>query len=393
MTRRLYYDNSYLREFRASLEPTLEDPARVVLNQTAFYPTSGGQPFDTGTIGPAKVVDVIADDEEERIVHVLDQALARGEYDCVVDWGRRFDHMQQHTGQHLLSAMLIELLGMPTVSFHLGAQTSTIDIESAALSAEQVLEAEKRANEAVFENRPVTVSYHDTGEDIGLRKASGREGVIRVVSIDGLDRSACGGTHVRSTAEIGPLLIRKLDKIRGNVRIEFVCGMRAVRRARADYDGLSQVARTFTSSIEEAPALVAAQAERLAEADKSRRKLSAELAQIRGRELHKATPANGKGLKLHVRRVSNGPVEEDVRVEAQAFTACGGAGYVVLCENPPSVMLAVSPDAPLKAGPALKPLLEKNGGRGGGSPLFAQGSLPTRAALDEVERELLALLS
>ena len=230
MTERLYYDDCYLREFQARVVDTTDNGTRVYLDRTAFYPTSGGQPFDLGTLGGAAVRDVI--DEEDRIAHVLDAPVAVGDVAARVDWDRRFDHMQQHTGQHLLSAVLIELFNIPTVSFHMGALTSTIEVAAAQIEPSRLERAEERCAEIVAAARPVTVSYEDSSSDLGLRKASARTGTLRIISIDGLDRSACGGTHVRSTAEIGPLLLRKLETLRGNVRIEFVCGLRAIQRAR-----------------------------------------------------------------------------------------------------------------------------------------------------------------
>ena len=222
MTERLYYDDSYLRRFHATVE-TGADLSRVYLDRTAFYPASGGQPFDTGLIGPARVVEVV--DEEDRVAHLLDRPLEPGWYPCEIDWPRRFDHMQQHTGQHLLSAVLSDAFGLPTVSFHLGAEASTIDVEAPPqFDPARLVEAESRANALIFENRRVSVSYHDGREDnLRLRKPSEREGIIRVVTIEDLDRSACGGTHVAATGEAGPILIRKLDRIRGNLRIEFLC--------------------------------------------------------------------------------------------------------------------------------------------------------------------------
>lgn len=384
---RLYYDDSYLRRFQATAEAGA-DPQRIYLDRTAFYPTSGGQPFDKGTINGVAVVDVI--DEDDRIAHITASALAPGAlYDCEVDWLRRFDHMQQHTGQHLLSAVLADAFRLPTVSFHLGDGSATIDIEAADFSPKRLLEAESRVNAAVFENRAVTVSYHDSREPIGLRKPSDREGVIRVVTIEGLDRSACGGTHVASTAEIGPLFIRGLDKVRGNVRIEFLCGHRAIARAQADYAALSTMARRFSAPIDETPALAASQAERLAEAEKLARKLAGELAAARGRELHAATAVNAGGLRLHVRQLAKGPIADEVRQEAQAFVAAGGqAIFAALCSDPASILLCASPEAPVKAGAALKPVLEKYGGRGGGNAAMAQGSVPTAEALREVWNEL-----
>ncbi len=194
-----------------------------------------------------------------------------------IDLSLRFDHMQQHTGQHLLSAVLLEMFDAPTVSFHLGAESSTIDV-TGTLEAPQLRDAERRANQIVFENRPVIISFQHSSEDLGLRKPTEREGEVRIISIQDLDRSACGGTHVRATGEIGPILLRKLDRIRGNLRIEFLCGGRAIARARADFDALSEIARIFSAPLDDAPAMVEAQREKLQESDRARRRLATELA-------------------------------------------------------------------------------------------------------------------
>lgn len=386
MTARVYYDDSYLSRFRAQVIES--QGAAVYLDRSAFYPSSGGQPFDSGTIGGIAVLDVV--DEDGRIRHDLATALPPGEYDCQVDWNRRFDHMQQHTGQHLLSAVLVDRFGFQTASFHLGQDSSTIDIEAANLSPEQVAEAETAANAVIFENRAVTVSYHDASSpEIGLRKATGRSGTIRVVTIADLDRSACGGTHVRATGEIGFLQVRRLDRIRGLVRVEFVCGWRAVKRARADFDGLSRVARVYSAALDDSPALVEAQRERLAEADKAYRKLSLEVAQFRGRQMYESTAPLGNGVRLHARRLPAGLTDE-VRAEAQAFTAGPAAVFVATSESPAAILLAMS--AGQQAGATLKPLLAKWGGRGGGNPQLAQGSLPSAEALTCLEADLLALL-
>ena len=308
MTDRLYYHDSYLTEFRARVVDASPDRQRVYLDRTAFYPTSGGQPFDTGELGGVKVLEVA--DEGDRIVHVLGGALAEGaEVAGRIDRDRRFDHMQQHTGQHLLSAVLIELFDAPTVSFHLGADACTIDV-ARGLTPEQLREAERRANQIVFENRPVTVSFQDSAEDLALRKPTEREGTVRIISIDNLDRSACGGTHVRATGEIGPILIRKLDRIRGNLRIEFLCGGRAVARARADFEALSEIARVFSSPLDDAPGLVAAQREKLQESERVRQKLATELAQASGRALYAEAVAGPDGMRRAIRR--GGVVERGI---------------------------------------------------------------------------------
>jgi len=366
VTDRLYYHDSYLTEFRARVIESSPDLRRVYLDRTAFYPTSGGQPFDIGTLGGARVSDVI--DEDDRVAHVLDSPLAETEISGVIDWQRRFDHMQQHTGQHLLSAVLIDLFDAPTVSFHLGAESSNIEVSS-LLEPEQIQKAEQRANQVVYENRPVDVSFRDSSDDLGLRKPTDREGTIRIVSIKNLDRSACGGTHVRATGEIGSLLIRKQEKIRGNLRIEFLCGMRAVKRARADFEALSAIGRSFSATLDETPALVAAQLEKFQESDRARRRLSTELAQARGRELYAQTAPGADGIRRVRQRVDG--LSDDVRAEAQSFTAGEKSVFVALAANPPSVLLATSKDSGINA----KEALIKSGGRGGGTATMAQGRL------------------
>ncbi len=366
MTDRLYYHDSYLTEFRARVIESSPDLRRIYLDRTAFYPTSGGQPFDIGTLGGVPVNEVV--DEDTRVAHVLDAPLHDTEISGAIDWRRRFDHMQQHTGQHLLSAVLIDLFDAPTVSFHLGAESSNIEV-SRLLEPEQIRKAEQRANQVVYENRTVQVSFRDAAEDLALRKPTDREGVIRIVSIHDLDRSACGGTHVRSTGEIGSLLIRRQEKIRGNLRIEFLCGMRAVRRARADFEALSAIGRSFSATLDETPALVAAQLEKFQESDRIRRRLSTELAQARGRELYGQTAPGPDGIRRVRRHVDS--LSEDVRTEAQSFTAGEKSVFLALAENPPSVLLAASKDSGINA----KETLAKAGGRGGGSPTMAQGRL------------------
>ena len=205
MTQRLYYDDSYLTAFEATVLGH-GDGGRLYLDRSAFYPTSGGQQFDVGWLRAAdapagdaaaqlSVVDVV--DEGERVAHVLAEADARRLADgarvvAQLDWARRFDHMQQHTGQHLLSAVFQELLGLGTLSVHFGADSSTLDLDAGSLAPEQVQAAEERVNALIFENRPVTAGVEEAAE--GLRKQSTRSGPLRIVSIAELDRSACGGT-------------------------------------------------------------------------------------------------------------------------------------------------------------------------------------------------------
>ena len=232
MTRRLYFEDVDLREFDARIQERLIHEGRpaVVLDQTAFYPESGGQPADRGRLGEAEVLHVFEDGE--RIVHVLDRGPAgSGEVKGVLDWGRRFDHMQQHSGQHVLSQCFVELLGGETKSFHLGEQSTTLEIGLSAAVEMDLERVELRANEVVFEDREIK-TYFVPAEKIGtvpLRRPPKKEGMIRVVEVSGFDFSACGGTHCRRTGEIGLIKIVRWDKIRNNLRFEFLCGWRAWR--------------------------------------------------------------------------------------------------------------------------------------------------------------------
>ena len=374
MTGRLYYDDSYLTEFRATVLDSDEGRCRVVLGETAFYPSSGGQPFDLGFINGIAVNDVV--ETGDRIVHVLASPLVEEAADCRIDWVRRFDHMQQHTGQHLLSAVILDLFEIPTVAFHMGADSSTIEVRAPSFDLDRIRAAGQLANEIVFENRPVTVSYADASEANRLRKASERPGVLRIVEIEGLDRSACGGTHVRRTGEIGPIAIRKTEKLRGNSRLEFLCGSRAVRHARADYEHLSAVAHVFSSTLEDAAAMAASAMARLQESEKASQKMAAELAQARGWQLYQDAVPDADGLRRCWKRLQSGSLGEDIRWEAQSFVARSKAVYLATSENPAAVLLAVSADSGFAAAEWLKARLALAGGKGGGNVQMAQGSLP-----------------
>jgi alanyl-tRNA synthetase len=380
MTERLYYTDSYLREFQARVVGRSDDGRTVYLDRTLFYPASGGQPFDAGSIAGVAVVAVV--DEEERIAHHLAAPLAAdGEVAGEIDWARRFDHMQQHSGQHLLSAVFEELFGLHTVSFHLGAESATIDLEGGPVDGRTVIEAEQRANQVVAENRAMDVRFEDASTAQGLRKPSERAGTLRIVSIDGLDRSACGGTHVRTTGEIGPILLRRTEKIRQSVRVEFVCGGRAVRRARADFEALSRIAQLFSAPLDEVAPMVAAQLETAKAGERVRRKLELELAAYQGKQLYTTTEAGPGGVRRAVQRLDRGNLE-DLRAVAQNFTAQAKSVYVATLKDPPSVLLASSADSGVDAGKVLKTALTEAGGRGGGNARIAQGSVPDATLLD-----------
>lgn len=385
-TARLYWDDSYLTEFEARVVERDASGLRLYLDRTAFYPESGGQPCDTGWINGVAVREVV--EEGERIAHLLEAPVTDERVRGRICWERRFDHMQQHSGQHLLSAILLDLFGAPTVGFHLGAEVSTIDLGAPSLGREQIVRAEERANELVFRNLPIHAHWEDSGEASDLRRAVEREGPIRIVTIEGVDRAACGGTHVRTTGEIGPILIRKLDRAHKGVRLEFVCGLRAIRRARSDFETLAAIARTLSTGLDRAADHVAAQARALEESEKARRKLALELAVRNGRELYEAAEAGAQGVRCLVRRLERGKADEELRALAQGFTERPGAALLAVFEESCSLLLALSEDSEWDAGQLVKQALGAVGGRGGGSARMAQGSAPDRAALEQALAQL-----
>ena len=381
MTERLYYHDCYLREFKAKVVDSSDGGRRVYLDRTAFYPTSGGQPFDLGTLAGVVVREVI--DEDDRIGHLLEAPLgAATEAEGVIDWSRRYDHMQQHTGQHLLSAVLEELFQIRTVSFHLGSEVSTIDVEAPALTAGQLERVEDRCAQIIAEARPVQITFEDAASDLELRKASTRTGTLRIVSIDNLDRSACGGTHVRTAAEIGSILTGKLEKIRGITRVEFVCGKRALRRAQADNRLVASIGRALSVPPEQTPQLLAALIEKNKSLEKTGQRLATELARREGQDLYAATAPGADGVRITTQR---GLIDDAMRARAQAFVAGQKSVFLAVCDQPPSLLLAASADSGIHAGDRIKAAVTVSGGRGGGNQQLAQGSVPDAAALAQAE--------
>jgi alanyl-tRNA synthetase len=382
VTQRLYYLDSHLRNFEASVVEQAEEGRRVYLDRTAFYPTSGGQLHDTGWLEGIEVADVV--DEGERVAHVLSKPLTsgptvRGE----LNWPRRLENMQQHTGQHLLSAVLADLWDYPTTSVHLGELTSTLDLDTPQLTSEQVAEAEERANEVIAEDRPVTVAFEDASSATGLRKPSSRSGAIRIVSIEGLDRSACGGTHVTATGAIGAILVRKVERVRKGVRLEFLCGLRAIKRSRLEFNVLSNVAAELSSSLEELPRVVANQRAEVKALSASKRELEADLSRYRAQELYASAQPDPAGIRRATVRLAEGGLDE-LRGLALAFAGFPRAVFIGATDAPPSVLLSAAPDSGIDAASVLKETVSIAGGRGGGSSTMAQGVLPGKAQLDHV---------
>ena len=384
-TRRLYYDNSFARDFSAqvlSCEPVVHQATtawEVLLDATALYPTSGGQPYDLGKLGEANVLEVR--DEGDEIVHIVDRQVDLGAVHGCVDWARRFDHMQQHTGQHLLSAMFQERFGRPTVSFHLGNEMSTIDLRGDEPS-EAILEgAERAANQVIFDDRPVTVRYGTAEQfaEMGVRKEVDRQGILRAIEIEGADLQPCGGTHVKHTAQIGMMLVRRCTKMRQDWRIEFVCGGRAERIARNDFLLLRRAAEQLGCATDEVPeAAGRAVSERDARFKEYRGALQ-RLAEAEATLALQATPVGPDGLRVIARAF-----QEDAQAEYLGHFASQLAKSdktIALLSRTPCghLFFAQHPSAGQDMNALLKQVLQQLGGKGGGTRDFARGRLSEAA--------------
>ncbi len=384
MTERLYYTDPYVREFDAQvLDVSAHDgrPA-AVLDRTAFYPTSGGQPFDTGRLGGAAVVDVV-DRDDGAVVHVLDVPVAAGPIHGQIDWPRRFEHMQQHTGQHVLSAAFDRLFDVRTESFHLGSASSTIDL-ARTVSAVEMAAAEDEANRIVWEDRPVGIRFADAEEaaKLPLRKEPARTGRLRLVDVEGFDISACGGTHVARTGAIGTIAIAGSERFRGGTRVEFLCGVRTLQGYRALRDAVASSIRLLSVH----PGELAAGIERLQTDAKDARRLLKDL-QVRLAAFEGAALAE-RAEPLGAHRVAVGALEgwdaNGLRTIAAAVTARSGHAVALFSAPPPSaVVIARAPDGSVDCAAVLKALTARFGGKGGGRPDLAQGG-GLQGALDEM---------
>ncbi len=382
-TERLYYHDSMLLSFDARVVRSEEN--RVVLDRSAFYPTSGGQPYDTGTLGAARVLNVEENDDGE-VIHFLDRPVAESEVHGEIDAVRRFDHMQQHTGQHLLSAVFAELFQFPTVSFHLGEETCTIDLSVPKLT-DEVLRAEQHSNTLIVENLAVRISYRDKHEvtTLALRKETKREGEIRLIEIAGLDLCACGGTHVRATGEIGAILLRKVEKVKQGMRVEFVCGHRAVRWARRDFTALTQVSHLYSAKPYDLPALLARKIEEAKTAERERQRIQEALGAYEAKEMYEQATVGLDGLRVVERTFDTGDPNY-LRFLAGQIAGQPAARAIFALRQPPTLIVAQSKGLP--GAPDLGALVKQLGLRGGGTKDFAQGGAAT---WDALEQALMAL--
>ena len=378
MTARIYYTDPYCRRFDAVVTDALSREGRpaVVLDRTAFYPSSGGQPFDTGRLGDAAVLDVV--DDDHGVVHVLSAPLVEGAtVSGEIDWARRFDHMQQHTGQHLLSASFDRLFENPTVGFHMGADSSTIDLARDA-SRRDLDRAEDEANRVVWEDREVSIRFVDpasrdrAGTLLQLRKESTRTGVLRLIEVAGFDLSACGGTHVARTGAVGLIAIAATEKLRGGTRVTFACGARALGALRTLRESVAGSVRALSVLPAQLPAAI-------------------DRMQTEARDLRRIVARAQQSAAIHeaARLAREAPEVAGVRIVAAALDGWDAAGLKTIAaaiagvtpavavlfssSAPHHVVVARSPEVSIAAHDVLRTLLERFGGRGGGKPDFAQG--------------------
>jgi alanyl-tRNA synthetase len=374
VTERLYYTEPYTTEFDAQvLRVDRHEGRRVaVLDRTAFYPTSGGQPFDTGRLGGAGVLEVL-DAEDGTVLHVIDAEIAVGPVHGRIDWERRFDHMQQHTGQHVLSAAFDRLPGARTESFHLGAESSTIDL-GREVTPPEIERAEQEANRIVWEDRPVSIRFVDAAEaaKLPLRKEPARGGTLRLIDVQEFDISACGGTHVARTGAIGTIAVHSWERVRGGTRIEFLCGSRALAGYRRLRDTVAASVRLVSVLPSELPAGI----DRLqAEARESKRRikdLQTRLAAFEGSAL--ADRAVARGALRVATAALEGWDPNGLKTIASAIVERPGHVAVLLgTPGPYAIVIARAADVAVDCSVILKRLTGEFGGKGGGRPELAQG--------------------
>ena len=373
MTNRLYYTDASCTEFDATVVRAFEHEGRpaVTLDRTAFYPTSGGQPFDLGALGSTTVVDVVDDDA---IVHVLAAPLEQGTHvHGTINRHRRFDHMQQHTGQHVLSAAFDHLFENRTVSFHMGAEICTIDL-ARELLAGQLEQAVAEANRIVFDDRPVSVRFVSEEEArlLPLRKEPVRTGPLRLVEVSDFDLSACGGTHVSRTGAIGLIVALGAERLRGGSRVTFVCGGRALEAFEVYRKAVAGVTRLLSVLPQELPAAV----ERVQVDARDLRKTMTRLQEaLAGHEASRllANAESAHGIRI-VSTALEGWDAAGLKTLAASITAQPGAvALMVSATEPRSVVVARSADVKLDAGKVMRELTAAFQGRGGGRPELAQG--------------------
>jgi alanyl-tRNA synthetase len=401
MTERLYYTDAYTTRFKAKIVERFEIDNRlaVVLDQTCFYPTSGGQPADEGHLNGTAVLDVLVREKGGAVVHVVGGEIWSDEVTGEINWERRFDHMQQHTGQHILSQAFLQLADADTIGFHLGSESVTIDLPADQLSGAQVEQAETLANQIIWENRPVSATFATPAQvaaGLPLRKPATTAGPLRLVTIDQFDLSACGGTHVSHTGEVGLIKIVKLDRRGELVRIDFRCGRRALLDYRLKNSVSNRLAAQLTTGITELEASVNRLQDELKAARRLVKQQQVNLLQLEA--THLLGKGTAQGNVTVVSHLFTSRQTADVRTLANLLIKRPGVIVLLgVLDNNVQLIFARSDDAPGDMNQLIKPALQLLGSAGGGgTAAFAQGGGPltegerVRAALTRAERLLLA---
>ena len=382
MTERLYYTDSYCTHFSAYVVEQLVWDGRpaVVLDRTAFYPTSGGQPADRGMLGGVTLLDTVVREEDGAIIHVLERPLpeTRREVEGLLDWSRRFDHMQQHTGQHILSAAFEQVLDADTIGFHLGTEVSTLDINRARLEPAAVAPVEELANQVIWENRPVSMHVVNPDElaALPLRRPPTVEGPVRIVDIAGFDVNPCGGTHVAHTGEIGLIKILRLNYRGSETRVEFLCGRRALHDYRARNEMVNRLTGMLTVGHQELDQAV----ERL---QVETRQLRQELRKVHKRLLNVEADELVETAVVHepyrvVWRVLEERDADELRALTQGVVQYTGiVALLASVGEKTHLCFARAEGVDLNVAGLLREACTQLGGKGGGQPHLAQGSAPT----------------
>ncbi|HNT02411.1 MAG: DHHA1 domain-containing protein [Clostridiaceae bacterium] len=373
-TERLYNDDPYLTEFRAEVIETLTygDKYGIVLDRTAFYPAGGGQPWDTGYLNDEKVTEVI--EKDGKLLHIVDNKLLSTEVKGSVDWARRFDFMQQHTGQHILSACFEKLLTGSTDSFHMGKDIVSIEINIDSFSIDDAERIENMANDIIYSNLPV-IARIVSGEELNslpLRKMPKVTENIRIVEVKETDYSPCGGTHVRTTGEVGMIKIKNWEKCKGGIKFAFVCGNRALK----DYGLYNSIIRALCEKLSARDSeIVEAVDKLLFDLRNTEKQLSAstqELIRIEADNTIKECPVVS-GIRLISRVLDNRSIN-DVKLLAQYLTKVPGTVALLACKNENAqVIFSRSEDVNMDMNALFKAVLPIIDGKGGGNSRTAQG--------------------
>jgi alanyl-tRNA synthetase len=394
MTRRLYYEDAAMRSFQATVVDTraAEGASLVALDATAFYPGGGGQPSDRGTLGGRAVLDVVED--AGQIWHRLEGPLdaAGGAVSGSLDWSRRFDHMQQHTGQHILSRAFVEIAKADTRSFHMGEAAVTIDVDHPGPDSTLLARVEDRANEVVWDDGAVVTHVVAMEEAVRfpLRKAPDVDGPVRVVEVGGFDWSACGGTHVGRAGQVGLVAILGTEKYKGGTRVSFVCGGRALARLRVAGSRLRDLCLEFTTGEEELPRAVARLREDRDRLDRRLKPLLADSLEREAADLMERAEQGAHGPVVAMRFSDRDPAE--IGVLASLVAARGGIALLVAGGDTPRAHFS-APKGTISVGGILAALNRTHGAKGGGRPESAQGAIPADradAALSEARAMALA---